>query len=203
MNYEEYMKNVLGYSTCGCNNNMYNNYEQPFEEQTMDNYYYTMPAMYNNKEVELTAFYPEIYKLLHPMVCKICNSNMNNEITKELLEEMTNEVYKNFEPEESRTENNQSKPQTVLKNGDVRNPNIKETEISNETRQRNYLLRDLIQILLLNELGRPVPPPPPPMPRPPYYQFPGMQMPPQVPPPRPFGRNAYNNIQPQMRPRSF
>lgn len=67
----------------------------------------------------------------------------------------------------------------ALKNGDVRNPNVKEPETRSETRQRNFLLRDLIKILILRELINNRPPNRPPMPpqRPPR---------PQMPPFRPY-----------------
>ena len=83
---------------------------------------------------------------------------------------MTDEIYQNIEPDDQISSNVRS--QAPLKNGDVRNPNAKETEFTTkETRQTNFLLRDLIKILLLREWLRPNRPPlgpqyPPP--RPPY-----------------------------------
>ena len=85
---------------------------------------------------------------------------------------MTDKIYNSLE--ETRSSQNLRTP---LKNGDVRNPNAKEPEISNETRQRNFLLRDLIKILILRELGRPNRPPMRPPyqpPRPPRPQRPPM-----------------------------
>ena len=82
---------------------------------------------------------------------------------------MTDEIYVNFEAEDTQTSN----MRTPLKNGDVRNPNAKEPEVRQETRQRNFLLRDLIKILILRELLKnrrpnrpPFPPGRPPMPPP-------------------------------------
>ena len=62
--------------------------------------------------------------------------------------------------------------------------NAKEQEISSETRHRNFLLRDLIKILLLNNFRRPVVPPPPPI-RPNYGYPPQMNNNFMPPPPRP------------------
>ena len=112
------------------------------------------------------------------MVCKACNMNSNREITKDLLEQMTDEIYRNLEPEEQAT----TRIEPQLKNGDVINPNAKEPEMRGETRQQNFMLRDLIQILILRELLRrrnqrpPMPPPPRPPrpmqpPRRPYYKI--------------------------------
>ena len=164
-NYEDYMRSVLGYNT----GNIYANTYNP-----MNDYYYDMTTLYTNTNAEaLNEFYPEIYKLLYPMVCKICNQNFNREITKDLIDRMTDEIYMNFEAEERPVQNNMRSP---LKNGDVRNPNAKEPETRQIQGGRNFLLRDLIRILILRELGRPnrpqFPPPgrppvPPPPPRPP------------------------------------
>ena len=149
-NYEEYMKNVLGYSPYVEENYTYTNEQE-------DLYAYTNDLPIYKQEQYLTKFYPEIYKMTYPMVCKICNINSNKELTNELLENMIDEIYKNLEPEEEvRTKNNLP----PLKNGDVRNPNSKEFEINTkETRHNNSLLRDLIKILILKEWGRPNRPP--------------------------------------------
>ena len=164
-NYEDYMRNVLGYSPyVGMHNNNYT-YQEP---EDMYNY---QESIQNTQDV--TPFYPEIYKLVYPMVCKVCNVHIHQELTKELLEQMIDEIYKNVEPEK---ENRNLSTRPPLKNGDVRNPNSKDPEpVIKETRQTNYLLRDLIRILLLREWGRPSRPPfrppmpPPPPPRPRYY----------------------------------
>ena len=93
------------------------------------------------------------------------------EITKDLIDRMTDEIYMNFEAEERPTQNNMRT--SSLKNGDVRNPNAKEPEVRQSPSGRNFLLRDLIRILILRELGRPNRP-----------QFPPPGRPP-MPPPRP------------------
>ena len=165
--YEDYMRSVLGYNT----GNIYAN-----TCNSMNDFYYDMTINYSNTNNEaLNEFYPEIYKLLYPMVCKICNQN-NREITKDLIDRMTDEIYVNFEAEERISQNNMRAP---LKNGDVRNPNAKEIETRQLPGERNFLLRDLIRILILRELGRPNRPQFPPLGRPP--------MPPHRPPIGPGG----------------
>ena len=180
--YEDYMRSVLGYNTGNIFANTYN---------PMSDYYYDMTTVYTNTNADdLNEFYPEIYKLLYPMVCKVCNQNFNREITKDLIDRMTDEIYINFEAEERPSQNNmRTQP---LKNGDVRNPNAKEPEVRQIPGGRNFLLRDLIRILILKEWGRPNRPPVrPPVSRPPMG--PGMPQPPRPgngrppinPPPRP------------------
>lgn len=191
-NYEEYMRSVLGYSP-------YVENDYTYTDEQEDIYAYSNDVTSNTQVQDVTPFYPEIYKIIYPMVCKVCNVNASRELTKELLEQMINEIYSNVEPEqeiESSVRN-----QAPLKNGDVRNPNAKEPVAPvKETRQTNFLLRDLIRILILREWGRPNRPPMrPPFPggRPPMGPGgPGNMQPPRPGPGRP-------PMGPQPRPRYF
>ncbi len=158
MEYEEYMRNVLGYNQIP--NNMYVN--------TYDNYYYdtqySNSNSVNNEIIE--AMYPEIYRIIYPMIKKICMQNGQRDISRNMVESMTEEIYNNMEQDDLPAQNLNNQ-RTVLKNGDVRNPNVKEPETRGEVRQGNFLLKDLIKILILRELGnktqwrpqRPVRPP--------------------------------------------
>ena len=169
-NYEDYMRSVLGYYQ------MPEMYSDMYEPRT--DYYYernnpqaSSNIQYNTYNTEtLNMYYPEIYKIVYPMICKICNQNQNREVTKELIDSMTEEIYRNVEDVGTELSMQNTKSQTQLKNGDVRNPNAKESEFR-ETRQSNFLLRDLIRILILREFLRPgrppIPPRPPIGPRPP------------------------------------
>ena len=185
-NYEEYMRSVLGYSPY-----VENDYTYTDEQEDIYNYQNdTLPYMQQTQD--LTPFYPEIYKIIYPMVCKTCNMNSGRDLTKDLLEQMCDEIYRNVEPEQETQANVRNQP--PLKNGDVRNPNAKEPVVPiKETRQTNFLLRDLIRILLLREWGRsPRPPQRPPFPggRPPVGPGnmqpprPGQGRPPMGPPPQ-------------------
>ncbi|MBQ2917598.1 MAG: hypothetical protein IJE59_05530 [Clostridia bacterium] len=191
-NYEEYMRSVLGYSP-------YVGNDYTYTDEQEDIYAYSNEVMPNAQVQDLSAFYPEIYKIIYPMVCKVCNTNSGRELTKELLEQMINEIYSNVEPEQEI--DSSVRNQAPLKNGDVRNPNAKEPIApAKETRQTNFLLRDLIRILILREWGRPNRPPMrPPFPggRPPMGPGgPGNMQPPRPGPGRP-------PMGPQPRPRYF
>lgn len=164
-NYEDYMRNVLGY---------------PSHPETT----YSFPDDYDEKNtsIEEEALYPEIYKLIYPMVCKACDEKNNMPITQQLVDEMTRTIYENIEADmEMETTQNRE----VLKNGDVRNPNAKQPELQTRQRVPNRTLQDLIRILILRELfrrkrqNRPTMRPPMP-PRPP---FPGPGMAPGGRPP--------------------
>ena len=155
--YEEYMRSVLGY--------------QPMNTYDMN---------YNNMEMntiqiqELENCYPEIYRIIYPMVQKACNQN-TRPITRELIDNMTDEIYFAIEDKEL-----------------IENRN-KDESLENRQIRRNTNLNDLIRILILRELlGRPgFPGGRPPRPRPPR---PPMR-PPIGPQPRlgigPFNRYSF------------
>lgn len=170
-NYEDYMRSVLGY---------------PSTTNTYDDYY-EMPQETINIPVEREEWYPEIYRIVYPMVCKSCDDIGNKEITEQLITEMTNNIYINLEAEERE----EKVPKQELRNGDVRNPRAREHEIqTRQQRQSNSSLRDLVQILLLRELFDRRRPPRPPMnpPRPPMPGN-GMRPPFQGRPPMPRNYN--------------
>lgn len=157
----------------GMNDMYYNTYgEMP------DANYYNDMGMYDNEMMEnadeLIQMYPEIYKIIYPMVQKICNQNMNRRITKEALDQMVNEIYQNVEANDTQMPTNTTvRPQ-------MRTSNIKEVETKTETRVRNFALDDLIRILLLREfLG--------PRRRPHFPHRPGGPFMPGRPPFRPRG----------------
>lgn len=173
--YEEYMNNLLG-SCMPAQRNMVVNTMEPYEE---GNAFITYSNQANN---ELEECYPEIYKIVYPMICKRC-LYINEEITEELVERITNEIYENFEqeecPEETRSAQIKVNYSNIRNNRNIRYAprNDKNNNETEGKRQRNFLLNDLIKILVLRELlgtgrrpPRPFPfprPGRPPMPRPP------------------------------------
>ena len=162
--YEQYMRNVLGYQAM--NNNTYDMY---YDNWDMSN----MASMNNIQMQELENCYPEIYTIVYPMVQRACSQN-TRPITRELIDNMTDEIYFAIEDKE------------MLEN--------RNKEEKGEDRQirRNTNLNDLIRILILRELlGRPgFPGGRPPRPRPPR---PPMR-PPMGPPPRPQPRPGMGNF---------
>ncbi len=132
--YEEYMQSVLGY-------NSPNTYRE-----TENNYYYDTMRVNQNMQ-EVNNLYPEIYGIVYPVVQKVCSRRGFLNINEEQINQMVEEVYSVVEAdEEEDTRDN-------IKNGDVKNPRAKETR---RPPRRNFLLRDLIRILIIRELlGRP------------------------------------------------
>lgn len=152
--YEEYMRAVLGYP------------------QANDTYYNKSYLSYNNErkvvdENRINKLYPEIYKLLKPMIVKVCENYRAYDIDGGLLETMATEIYNNIESE------------STVTNEDVKN--------TRSCAKCNTLLKDLIKILILNQVGNNRPPRPNQLPRPPMFPYspgPGMPYPPG--PPRVF-----------------
>ena len=150
-NYEQYMRNVLGYVP----NNTYQMNDSMYE--------YNQARGYDEATIE--GFFPEIYRTVYPFVKNAC-MRISGNINRDIIEQITDEVYRAVE------ENDSNRKVTETRN-------TQQPKRMEETRQRNYLLRDLIKILILRELiGRPGPSRPPMSPpRPP--------MRPPMPPPSP------------------
>lgn len=164
--YDEYIRSILGYPPM----NTYNN-QNYFEQNNNFN---------NVSNPELESCYPEIYKIVYPMVKSKCN-NSNGNVSREDVENMTDEIYYALEQKEVTQLNinlNNDIRTTQMQNRSTKvqdkKPEVKIAESSKienrETRQFNSGLRDLIKILLIRELlnrpGRPGPNPRPPYPGP-------------------------------------
>ena len=166
--YEEYMGNLMGYNMPMMNMNQMN-------MNTMNEMY---EAENTCNQMSVDDMYPEIYKIIYPMVCKACMT-VNENISEDLVSRMVNEIYVNVEnmevTQETRGSSISVSPQvSKSQKGDSLSSRIGSSSSSNssnssvssvrqqETRQRNPLLRDFIRVLVLRELlgnpGRPRPP---------------------------------------------
>lgn len=176
--YEEYMRSVLGYSPM----NYQNTYDRNSENFAMTN----MNVMNNMPNEELEECYPDIYRIVYPMIQKACMQN-SRPMTRELVDSMTEEIY--FAIEDNEITETRGKDEKSVKQTD--------TKVENRQRiVRNTGLNDLIRILILRELlGRPGG-------RPPYQRPPRLPMrPPVGPGPRPprpgmgpFNRQSYSGF---------
>lgn len=179
--YDDYIRSILGYPPMRSYDDNYGDYRNQNMNYNMTS---NMNTNYMNStsDTELESCYPEIYKIVYPMVCKKCDS-VRMPVTNDDIQNMTDEIYFALEGRaevqlninlgnevRSSEINNTNVAKTADKKPDVR---ISEASSQNrETRQFNRSLRDLIQILLIRELLRrrrrpPMPGPRPPM-RPPF-----------------------------------
>lgn len=200
-NYEDYMRSVLGY---GSNNQDMYTYD--------NNCCYETPQVANDMPEEL---YPDMYKIVYPMVCKVCEENATKPLTQNLLNEMTEVVYKNVEVDVNIELGAKIQTSTTMKNSmerDTRDSkSLKEPE--RETRHNNNYLRDLIKLIILGirpGWRPPMPPRPPFPPMPPRPPFPGgpgggfpPPRPPMLPPRPPFPGGPGMPPPPQPRPRDY
>lgn len=106
-NYEDYMRAVLGYPIDASNTYsrynpsnylQFNNMNLAVQDMPRENFYMTI----NEKENDFLELYPDIYKIVNPMVCKICENN-RVPVTRELVQKMTDEIYNNLEETETPT----------------------------------------------------------------------------------------------------
>lgn len=128
--YEEYMQSVLGVRpeiTYGVPENM--PYFEPRAEEM------------NLQEVNM--LYPEIYRIVYPMVQKACGMRNISVLNETQINEMVEEVYNALEPDVVEVGSREE-----ARNGDVKNPRVKETRRP----ANNSWMRDLIRILILREL---------------------------------------------------
>ena len=133
-NYDDYMRNVLGYSNMNCSNICMNN-PMPYQN------------VYQVSD-DLERMYPDTYRIVYPMVVSACNM-VSMPVTEEMLDQMTDDIYDRAESDprinidiniaiESREDNNSRQ--------------ISEEFRQRRPRRRNRFFRDLIRILLLREL---------------------------------------------------
>lgn len=102
------------------------------------------------KIAKVKKLYPEIYILLTPMVEKTVLENSEKEITEELVESMTNQVYNAIQDDMNVKQVNTN--QSLTNNKNV-NGNVKQvSNIQVARRPENHSLKDLIKILLINSL---------------------------------------------------
>lgn len=92
--YEDYIRSILGYPVAQ------NSYVDTYNGNNIiaqNTGYSSQIPMYSKEIMDL---YPDIYKIINPMVCKICEAN-TKPITKELVDAMTDEIYMNIESDPS------------------------------------------------------------------------------------------------------
>lgn len=203
--YDDYIRSILGYPA----RNQFEQYNQEMPEyqsyQEYRNPTFNTNINISGNNVELENSYPEIYKIVYPMVTKKCENVRSETFSKSDIENMTDEIYYALEEKQEKRINinltnnmsstkaqNSSAVSTSAKVENKR-PDVKISQkaIENsEKRQINNGLRDLIQILLIRELlNRQRPPFRPPMPN---LPGPGPR-PPMRPPFRPGpGRPPFN-----------
>ena len=207
--YEEYMQNLLGANFSPYMNTYEQNTRNPQYFEQMDNYLYDSNMPYccyeddntmMDRTSELEDCYPEIYKIVYPMVKKACSQN-TKPLSRDLVDELAHDIYSHIEAENivnvninvdnNNTVQNTRSPSVShsqqAPNRTVSSPSVKKIEETEkrESRQTNNPIMDLVRILLIRELlGRPGNnrPPRPYPPRP----FPPRPMSPRPTPPGPF-----------------
>ena len=139
--------------------------QRSFQSSMREN---TEQNMEESEEIlRIQKMYPDIYCLLMPMVNKIVEENNDREITDNLIESMTTEIYNNIEDDminSSRTTNSKTN-NTMAQSSQTGNTQRQSTQSNNTTTRNtvsntmqnsrrigNPTLRDLIKILIIRRL---------------------------------------------------
>lgn len=139
--------------------------QRSFQSSMREN---TEQNMEESEEIlRIQKMYPDIYCLLMPMVNKIVEENNDREITDNLIESMTMEIYNNIEDDminSSRTTNSKTN-NTMAQSSQTGNTQRQSTQSNNTTTRNtvsntmqnsrrigNPTLRDLIKILIIRRL---------------------------------------------------
>lgn len=139
--------------------------QRSFQSSMREN---TEQNMEESEEIlRIQKMYPDIYCLLMPMVNKIVEENNDREITDNLIESMTMEIYNNIEDDminSSRTTNSKTN-NTMAQSSQTGNAQRQSTQSNNTTTRNtvsntmqnsrrigNPTLRDLIKILIIRRL---------------------------------------------------
>lgn len=156
--YEDYMRSVLGYTNHQQDNNSweYGSSYNGYSEQ------YNQIASTRNNTYKLEQMYPQVYKVINPVVCSMCNNN-NQPITEDLINQMTNTIYDNVV---NRVEIDKIINLNIdLSNSTNNRSNVEENTVNSTSECKNSkeCCKDSCKISTSNNRS-PMPPPPPPGP---------------------------------------
>ena len=147
-NYDDYMRGMLGYSSMDQMNGF--SYGQMY-----DDYDYQ----------DLNEYYPDIYRVVYPAVCKECSRTNMRGFSRESLEDMVERIYREIEDVNFNSGNNvmendvrlNDKRNVTSNKSELRSSDVEKKEITDnrETRihMNSNLLKDFIKVLLIRELS--------------------------------------------------
>lgn len=166
--YEEYMRDVLGYNSIQPNIHKENYYASQMgmlnqlNQTTQQNQVNQMHSNFIPRNLNTNTFfksniedlYPDIYKVVNPVISKICKKN-TKPITEDVLEDMVTEVFNNVNIDDINIVNINIETKDTRKTSskDIReNKENKDNRDDRRRRPNNQILRDLIKILILNQI---------------------------------------------------
>lgn len=164
--YDDYMRSVLGYpnsdgyrmDNMGMNSmrNMGMNNMNTMGNMGMNNMngMCNMTMNMNEQDEDIERLYPEVYRVVYPMVCCSCDRIQfpNTPVTDEMVTRMTDDIYDQVETDPRI--NIEVNVTTEVRDSSKSSDSAVETRQRPRPRPRNRFLRDLIRILFLRELFR-------------------------------------------------
>ena len=163
--YQDYINSILGTTPINQVNFENNN-------KVIRNSYYRFPTNTNSSQNDLTMLYPEIYKLLNPMIQSAC-MRYTSPLTEKALDDMVEDIYSHFTTEDATIIN--INLTNNIKGGSATNKNATTSSANTNSLTKNTspassnanttskdqpavqsansnILRDLIKILIIKEL---------------------------------------------------
>lgn len=172
--YEDYMRSILGYpiqDEMNTYNNVYGNNNSFFP--------YRSGITYTN-ENNYENLYPEIYKILKPMVRKVCDNSRYGNISNDTLEIMASEIYNNIESDidviNVNINTKEAEPSENFSRKDIKISQDKTKDEKSRTCCGNPTLKDLIKIMIIQQLIENSGNRPPIRPRPPFLTPPHREL---------------------------
>lgn len=99
--YDDYIRSILGYPSMKSFDDSYEDYRNQNMNMSYNiNSNMSMDFMNNTSDMDLESCYPEIYKIVYPMVCKKCDS-VRMPVTNDDIQNMTDEIYYAFDREDA------------------------------------------------------------------------------------------------------
>lgn len=171
--YDDYMRSVLGYpnsngyrmDNMGMNtmgnmdmNNMHSMSNMGMNTMSMNNMNTMGNMCMNNMGMNMSSdedierLYPEVYRVVYPMVCSSCDRIQfpGTTVNDEMVTRMTDDIYDQVEAD-GRINIEVNVTTEVRESSNSSNSSV---ETRQRRRPRNRFLRDLIRILFLRELFR-------------------------------------------------
>ena len=128
--------------------NNYDGYMQDyyFYNQNPNTYMNFNPNFIPNQTMNLSYYYPSLYKILMPVIIRVIQNSNFQYINEEVINNMVDNVYNIVEGEI----NTKSASQSDMQSNNSNNTNT--TRPQESKTQNNELLKDIIKILVIKEL---------------------------------------------------
>jgi len=140
-NYDNYMQDYYCYN------------QMPNSRIGMYNPHMNMNTNYVQQQESFNNLYPNIYNIINPVVSRVLLGNNTQFLSEDSMKNLTDTIYSIVENQINIENENKSGSKTPDKNMTNANCSCNNNENSFSRRSDNFLIRDLIRILILKEFS--------------------------------------------------